>query len=473
MKAILPDFDKTSPEPLYIQLFHHIRDMILAHDIVPGEKLPSLRNLSEGLDVSLTTVSQAYDQLLVEGYIHSEPKKGYFVSDMYYPAGEKREEAAPSEGAVPPSPEVPQMAYDLSSFDFVKWKKCVTRVLNDWPEALLFESDPQGEEVLRYEITKYVYSARGVRCTPDLVVIAAGTQQITSHIATILRLMGIENVALEDPGYGPVYSMFRDRGFAISKVPVGKEGIAIEKLPMNIPGAAYVSPQNQFPTGAMMPVARRYQLLDWAEANDSYIIEDDYDSELRYFGKPALALQGIDKNDRVVYLGSFSSTLFASMKISYMILPPAMAEIFKSIQDDYTQSCSKTEQLALALFMESGAYQTGIKKMRRLYARKLRSAVRAFEKIPFISPRDTNSGVGLILDIDAGSLPRGATAAALVEKAAGLGIPASALDPPDGNNRIHRVYLYYSQIPLGEIPQKIESLAEKWYHSIYNEDTGG
>ena len=486
MKAILPEFDKESLQPLYLQLFHHIRGMILSHDIVPGEKLPSLRNLSESLEISLTTVSQAYDQLLVEGYVHSEPKKGYFVSSMYYPStGQDSSPAAPL-AVKAPSPETPKMAYDLSSFDFVKWKKCISRVLNEYPETLLFESDPQGEEALRYEITKYVYSARGVRCTPDRVVIAAGTQQITAHIATILRLMGIENVALEDPGYGPVYSMFRDRGFAISKVPVGSDGIAIEKLPMNIPGAAYVSPQNQFPTGAMMPVARRYQLLAWAEANDSYIIEDDYDSELRYFGKPALALQGIDKSGRVVYLGSFSSTLFASMKISYMILPPAMAEIYKQIQRDYTQSCSKTEQLALALFMESGAYQTGIKKLRRLYAQKLRSTVRAFSKYPFIRPRDTNSGVGLILDIrvpagKAGaddsaadvSLPEEGLAARLVEDAKELGISASILDTPlpgeadaPADADYARIYLYYSAIPLADIPSTIESLAEKWYHSI-------
>ena len=485
MKAILPDFERETAVPLYLQLFGHMRDMILSGDISPGEKLPSLRNLSESLEISLTTVSQAYDQLLVEGYVHSIPKRGYFVSEMYYPGpASAGKEAAPDRqtasanqappayhaaAADRPSTEepvinVPEMAYDLSSFDFVKWKKCLSRVLNEHPEALLFESEPQGEEALRQAITKYVYTSRGVRCTPDQVVIAAGTQQITAHIATILRMMGIENVALEEPGYAPVNSMFRDRGFAISRVPVGADGIAIERLPMNIRSAAYVAPQNQFPTGAVMPAGRRYRLLEWARENDSYIIEDDYDSELRYFGKPALALQGIDTAGRVVYLGSFSSTLFASIKISYMILPPKMAELFRSISSEYTQSCSKTEQLALALFMESGAYQTGIRKLRRSYSQKLRATLRALAPLTHLTPHDTNSGVGLLIDADPEALPEGKAPGDLVREAADLGIPVSLLSPSENSGPI-RLDLYYSRLPLDSIPGMIVKLYEKWYDS--------
>ncbi len=496
MKAILPDFERETAVPLYLQLFGHMRDMILSGDISPGEKLPSLRNLSESLEISLTTVSQAYDQLLVEGYIHSIPKRGYFVSEMYYPgtaSGSKEaapDRQTPKANQAPPADHtatadlpsreepqaqmfraaegpvinVPEMAYDLSSFDFVKWKKCLSRVLSEHPEALLFESEPQGEEALRQAITKYVYTSRGVRCTPDQVVIAAGTQQITAHMATILRMMGIENVALEEPGYAPVNSMFRDRGFAISRVPVGADGIAIERLPMNIRSAAYVAPQNQFPTGAVMPAGRRYRLLEWARENDSYIIEDDYDSELRYFGKPALALQGIDTAGRVVYLGSFSSTLFASIKISYMILPPKMAELFRSISSEYTQSCSKTEQLALALFMESGAYQTGIRKLRRSYSQKLRATLRALAPLTHLTPHDTNSGVGLLIDADPDALPKGKTSGDLVKEAAELGIPVSLFSPSENSGPI-RLDLYYSRLPLDSIPGMIVKLYEKWYDS--------
>ncbi len=468
MKAILPDLDRDSSKPMYLQLFEYIRDMILHHDIAPGEKLPSLRRLSEGLQTSPTTIEQAYDQLLVEGYIESRPRKGFFVSSLYLPDKQGSEPGRQRLPEMPAGGNRREMLCDLQSFDFIKWKKCLTKILNESPEALLFESDPQGEEALRREISKYVYTSRGVRCTPERVVIAAGTQQITSHLATILRRMGIENVALEDPGYAPVRSMLRDRGFAITKVPVGSDGIEIERLPMNIRSAAYVAPQNQFPTGAVMPVSRRYELLDWAAGNDSYIIEDDYDSELRYFGKPVPALQGIDENDRVVYLGSFSSTLIASLKISYMILPPEMEEIFAGMREGYTQTCSKTEQLALALFMENGYYGTGIRKLRRLCAQKLKAALAALEPFPWITPHDTNSGTGLIIDLDGRSLPEGKTPEGLVSDAAALGISVSVIDPGAGP----RLLLDYTRIPLKYIPDRIEKLAEKWYHPT-EENAGG
>ena len=182
---------------------------------------------------------------------------------------------------------------DPSCFDFVKWKKCMARVLTDYSRLLLFESDPQGEPALQFEISKYVYHSRGVIANPDQIVICAGTQQLTTHLCRIMRRMNIGHVSTEDPGYLPVQNIFRDHGFSITRVAVEKDGIRIEKLPTNIPSAVYVSPSNQFPTGSVMPVGKRYQLLEWALENDSYILEDDYDSELRYFGKPVPALLGL------------------------------------------------------------------------------------------------------------------------------------------------------------------------------------
>ena len=137
-------------------------------------------------------------------------------------------------------------------------------------------------EVLRHEISQYLYSSRGVRCTPNQVVIAAGTQQLTNHLARIMRKMNISHVSTEDPGYMPLQNIFRDLGFTLTNIPVRSDGIEIEKLPANIPSAVYVSPSNQFPTGAVMPIGRRYLLLDWARKNDGIILEDDYDRKLRY-----------------------------------------------------------------------------------------------------------------------------------------------------------------------------------------------
>ena len=253
---------------------------------------------------------------------------------------------------------------------------------------------------------------------------------------------------MEEPGYIPVRNIFKDNGFVITPVPVKADGICIEKLPDNIRSVAYVSPSNQFPTGAVMPIGRRRELLEWAYKNDSIIIEDDYDSELRYFGRPVPAMQGIDGGRCVVYLGSFSSTLFPSIKISYMILPDKMADIFQKIKSNYTQTCSKSEQLTLSLFMENGMYQTNIKKLRSLYSHKLQKTLTAISACGSDSVRavNTSSGINIILETDSAS-----AAEALCAKAAEMGLDVQL----SGENTL---IFYYSRIPL----EKTDKLISQW-----------
>ena len=274
-----------------------------------------------------------------------------------------------------------------------------------------------------------------------------------------MRKMNIGHVATEDPGYVPVQNIFRDHGFSITKVPVESDGIKIEKLPANIPTAVYVSPSNQFPTGSIMPVGKRYRLLEWAKENNSFILEDDYDSELRYFGKPVPALQGLDRDSRVVYLGSFSSTLFPAIKISYMVLPKEMTPIFHAIKTDYTQTCSKTEQLTLALFMEEGFYYTNIRKLRNLYAQKLQVALSALEKygsgIAWPANK-TNSGINIILKVRTKKAPE-----MLCDEARQIGLnvlPLASLTDQDTAGLI----FYYNQIPLEEIDTLVGDMIARW-----------
>ena len=452
MKAIIPNIDNNSSTPYYLQLYSYLKEAILSGGIQADEKLPSLRLLSKNLKLSMTTVGLAYDQLSVEGYIYSRPQAGYYACDVRKtPSGRNRDMIPPLEVSV--SQEPPEEYYDMDCFAFSKWKKCMNKVLTDFAPQLFFESDPQGEPALRAEIAKYLYLSRGVICQPDQIVIGAGIQQITGQLATLLTKMSIDLVAVEDPGFLPVNNIFRDRGFALNPVEVGPDGISIEKLPSNIRSAVYVNPSNQVPTGAVMPVGRRYQLLEWAAANNSVIIEDDYDSELRYFGKPIPALQGLDSNETVVYLGSFSATLFSSIKISYMVLPPRMAEVFRSIRGDYTQTCSKTEQLTLALFMESGYYQTHIKKIRNLYSQKLQTVTKALST-DFTRVRNTYSGLNVIIEVGSHK-----TAALLAEEAKAVGINAV---PVNTNNDDKTMILYYNQIPLADIPGAIDDLLKKW-----------
>ncbi len=442
-------------------------------EMLPHEKLPSLRSLSLDLNISITTVNLAYGQLNVEGYIYSKPQSGYFVSkishrevdavseinELFY--NEKAEFSLFPEDVVSRDNSA-VFQYDLSCFDFNKWKKCMNKVLTEYPNLLMFESDPQGEPALRYEISKYIYRSRGVTCNPEQIVIGAGTQQITGHLCLILSKMGINHVAVEEPGYLPVRNMFRDRWFGITPVDVSREGICINKLPTNIKSAVYVCPSNQFPTGAVMPIGKRYELLDWAKDNDSIIIEDDYDSELRYFGKPVPALQGLDNHERVVYLGSFSSTLFSSIKISYMVLPKTMAEMFKDIRQGYTQTCSKTEQLTLALFMEQGLYQTNIKKVRNLYSQKLQKVLNSINKYgkDIVKPINTSSGINMIIKVATAK-----TAEVLCSEAKSLGVatlPVSVYTEEQEEKQFVSLILYYNQIPLNNLEETIKKLLEKW-----------
>ncbi len=371
------------------------------------------------------------------------------------------------------------MKTDPATFDFDKWNECMTEVLKESPDLLLTEGDRQGEPALRAVIATYLYDSRGVVCSPEQIIISAGTQQLVNHLARILRRMEIEHVCTEDPGYRPVRSIFRDWGFSISKIPVRDNGIAIELLPTNIRTAAYVCPQNQFPTGSMMPIDHRYLLLDWAESNDSLIIEDDYDSELRRSGTPTPPLQSLDQGRRVVYMGTFSPTLFPAVRISYMVLPQSMMTHFDAIKKNYDQTCSKTEQLTLARFMSKGWYESNLERVRSLYTKKLAKALAAIEEYgdggSFMSAGNTQSGINVILKLDthARTVSEGSAGSARAEElrqemtdrmiaaAASLGMKVRGISQLGRGGKIYLI-LYFDQIPLEEIHDAIRDMAGRF-----------
>ena len=471
-----------SGKSLYVQLYEYLREEISGGRIENGERLPSLRSMSSAVGMSVTTVKQAYEQLMAEGYLISRPQSGYYAAQgaavKVFQKSTKEQggykemngsNAGTQRGATAP------LSFDPESFDFVKWKKCMSAVLNETPELLLSEADRQGEPALRKEIAGYLYKARGVVCSQEQVVISAGTQQLINHLGRILRMMDIMHVSVEDPGYMPVRSIFRDLGFSMSCIPVKDNGILIERLPVNLRTAVYVCPQNQFPTGAVMPISRRHEILDWAEANDSIIIEDDYNSELRYTGMPIPALQGIDHSGRVVYLGSFTSTLFPAIRISYMVLPERMVELYESIRNNYDQTCSKTEQLTLAEFMRRGFYNTNLRRVRKLYSDKLHEAIEAIREYgsegKFITAENTQSGINIILRLNTHTRVitqgkngearteeiRGEMAERLVQTAADAGIKVRNIDQLDLDGQMYLVF-YYNQIPLGSIRDAVRTM---------------
>jgi GntR family transcriptional regulator/MocR family aminotransferase len=462
MLSLTPILNENLSAPLYQQLFIYIKEAIISKDISTGDKLPSLRNLAKSLKISVTTVELAYDQLQVEGYITSKPGSGYLVNDIFsgwehrptdilFPQGDDRLSTAFFQNL--PHGDI---YTDTSCFDFMKWKKCTNTILNDYSPLLLTEGDIQGEPPLRDEISRYIYQSRGVRCSLHHVVIAAGTQQLVNILCIILKRMGIDHVSFEDPGYQPVRSIFRDRSFKMTYVPIDKEGIRIERLPANIPSAVYVSPSNQFPTGSVMTAVRRYSLLDWAFTNRSIIIEDDYNSELRYDSRPVPSLQGLDTMDQVVYLGSFSSTLFPSLKISYMVLPSTLLKLFKESLSDYVQTSSKAEQLTLALYMNGGFYQTNLRRQKKLYAQKIQLATETIviKGKGLVEILNNSSGIHMLLKLR----NKGKTTEEICQLARSQGLTLTAVPDFEIDKNYSVVMLFYTRIPMDKIGKAIEDL---------------
>lgn len=458
--------------PLYIQLYEYIRSEIISGNMEEGAKLPALRRIARDLNLSITTVEFAYNQLSVEGYIESKPQSGFYVAKIPGPVMINKVSSSSKTKSINLNKhnknnklarEESRENYitDLDAFDFKKWRKSMMRVIDDQTDLLMQEGDPQGEETLRYEISKYVFNSRGVRCEPNQVVVGAGTQQLTSHIGRLLRHVGIHLVCTEDPGYQPVNKIFEDQGYILNKIPVSSQGIEIEKLPES-KAVVYVCPNNQFPTGAVMPIANRYELLKWADLNDGLIIEDDYDSELRYFGRPISSMQGLEhheENSHVLYLGSFSATLFPSVKISYMILPRQLASKLDFILEGYTQTCSKTEQLALAHFMDSGYYYTNIKKLRNLCGRKLTACLKIIEGYgqDVITANRTESGLYVILSVKTDMSPK--EMEAIAKK---MGILAYHSDDVKSGKGMKSIIFYYSRLPESEIQDLTKKMIDSW-----------
>lgn len=457
--------DTTSKTPLYYQIYVSLRDGILAGDITKGEKLPSLRAAAKILGVSITTILEAYNQLSVEGYVKNQPKSGYFASgidSVHLPRHSAEPISDPFQVSFDSANKKVQSYIDPECFDFLKWKKCLNQIFTDYPHLLLTEGDPQGEFALRSEISRYAYQYRGVQNTPNQVVIGAGIQPIIDFLCLILKKLEIRSLAIENPGFPAVQRIFSDRDFEVLPVPVDSDGIRVSALPTCKNAIAYVSPSNQFPLGSVMPIGKRYGLLNWARNSQNYILEDDYDSELRYYGKPIPSLKGMDSEGRVIYLGSFSTTLFPSIKISYIILPDDLMPYALSAMEGYRQTCSKSEQLTLALYMKNGLFQTHIKKLRRLYALKMHKASDAIKNNfgGMVRIVQSISGVNMLLSVESPLSVKELCHRALVLhlEVAPVTYFSGESNPKDG----HLLLFHFANIPVDKIASSIQDLSVVW-----------
>ncbi|WP_325537444.1 PLP-dependent aminotransferase family protein [Sporomusa sp.] len=457
-----------SKEPLYIQLYKHFKTAIEQNRITKGEKLPSIRGLAKNLAVSKITVEKAYQQLLSEGYISNSDRSRYTVNKFEGIDYETAVAVVATNYQHSPPVEEPKILYDFASgemdsngFDFSLWKRYISKVFLN-KERLLGYGHIRGEEELRTQIAKYIQKSRGVYAHPDQIIIGAGVQNLLNILCSILKLEH-KSIAFEEPGFKNGRRIFTDHAFTIVPIRMKQDGITIEELVSSGTKLVYLSPSHQFPTGYIMPIGKRTRLLRWAQTVDGTIIEDDYDSEFRYFGLPIPALKGLDNTGKVVYLGSFSKIIPPSIRISYLVLPERLLALYHQNSSLYNQAASTIEQLALAKFMEDGHLERQIRRLRKMYYEKNVLLFEAIRNIlgDHVEVTDTESGLHTIL-----SVKSDLSARELVEKALAYGCRVALVQDyylELSQEKLPQIILYFSKIPANEIAAAIERLRQAWF----------
>lgn len=446
--------NRDSATPLYRQLYDSIKSAVESGLLQKGDRLPPVRKLSEDLSLSCTTVESAYQQLAVEGYLKAEPRRGYFALGAQRPGIPFG--TAPASG--PPARTEPPVRYDFGTgsvdaehMDLKIWRRHIRDVLNR-QHVIASYGAHQGEPQLREALSAYSFGVRGVHAAPGQIVVGAGTQPLLSLLCGLLS--GKEHkVAMEEPGFPQAEQIFSDCGFSVEKLPGDGGGIRMNLLKQSGARLLFVSPSNRVRTGTSIPMSRRFELLRWAEKSGSLLIEDDHNGELRYRARPIPALQGIGDGRNVVYVGSFSKLLLPSVRIGYMVLPPALLELYRKRARNYNQTASKIEQLALAQYLKSGQLERHLRRLRKLYGEKsgrlIRSLKSAFDPKMGILLEETP--LSLVLTPDSPESPE-----ELCRVARNHGV---RLQPDLERNKIR---MGFAGIPLGDIETAVSCLKSAW-----------
>jgi len=440
--------DRAGVEPLYRQLYFAIREAILDGRLRPGTRLPSTRSLADDLAVSRNTVVIAFDQLLAEGYVEGRTGAGTYVSttlpeDLLSARPGRSSAAAASPRAqsrlsdrgrflsgirglsisepVPFSAALPELA----RFPFDDWARLLARHWRYPKREFLVGSDAAGYAPLREAIAAYLGAARAVTCDADQVLIVSGAQQALDLAARVLIDPG-DTVWIEDPGYSGIRGALVAAGATLVPVPVDGEGlnVAAGRARADRARLAIVTPSHQYPLGFTMTLARRLELLDWARAANAIIIEDDYDSEYRYAGRPLAALQGLDGEGRVIYIGTFSKVMFPGLRLGYAVVPKDLVDAFRGVRQLVDSHPSTVAQAALADFIADGYLAAHVRRMRALYEKRQAALVAALRERTGgrLSVTPDESGMHLI-----GYLDDAVDDVALSRAAADRGVVATAL----------------------------------------------
>lgn len=456
--------DKQAGLSLYEQLYRRVKADILSGRLAAGEKLPSKRALAAHLEVSVITVKNAYEQLMAEGYLTGVEKKGYFVSAVL-----------PSPAAVPASPEQPppprEPAWFLNlatnsiaaeDFPFTVWARLMRQTILEQGTGLLRSTPQQGAWALRQAIAAHLRQFRAMEVTAEQIIVGAGTEVLYNLLVQLLgrdRLYGVE-----DPGYGKIAHIYRAAGAEVTALPLDEAGVSAEALRRSDADVVHISPSHHYPTGLVMPIARRQELLRWAqEVPARVILEDDYDSEFRFVGRPIPTLFSIDGGEQVVYLNTFSKTIAPSIRISFMVLPRRLLADFRQKLGFYACTVSAFEQYTLAQFLAGGWYEKHLSRMRKHYRQKRDAVIAAVYKsplAPYAAITEEDAGLHFLLRLD--GAPSDET---LRREAEQRGIRLAMLSdyyqcPQDAPQ--HVLVVNYTGIDLDRLPAALERLAALW-----------
>ena len=398
------DLERYGKETLYENLYEALKEDILRGRLRAGRQLPSKREMASDNEISVTTVMNAYQQLMMEGYLTSREKRGYYVADVqtFQPSAHKMIQTRPFYTETNWFADFRSNNMLYHYFPFTTWKKVIREILSEYEQELVRRGNPFGIGELRRQIADYLYRVRGISVSPECIIIGAGIEYLYARLITLFPQSTI--YAVENPGYQKIPRIYDAYHLRWKSIEMDENGVNMADLRVKDVSVVHVSPEHHYPLGTIMPMSRRQELLSWAgEFEERYIIEDDFDCEFRYHSRSIPALKGMDPNGKVVYMNTFSKTLSPAVRISYMVLPEQLLERYVAEMHFFTNSTSSLEQYALARFIQNGCFERHLNRIKKIYRQEGEQLIRAVHACPDIPVRELTggeSGTHILLRLD-------------------------------------------------------------------------
>ena len=456
------DIDQGADRSLFEQVYLAVRGRILSGGIPAGTRLPASRKLAEELGVSRTTIVAAYDQLIAEGFASSKPGSGVFVSDVQSVEPAQRDRAPRLEPAqietASPVPAVRPFQpgqLDVRLFPFRQWARAVARAARSDPQSLVISADPFGDRLLRQEICRYLGDWRSVKAVPEQILVTAGSGEALEICFLMMTTPG-DRIALEDPGYPQIRDFIGRIGLQILWLERDEYG-ALPPSEGQRPKLVFLTPSSQFPLGGAMPQARRSAFLTWSQRSGGLLLEDDYDSEFRYSGRPVPALAASDETSRTLYVGSFSKIFSKGLRLGFMVVPVTMIDAVRAFLGAYDRKVSAAPQRALGLFMAEGDFYRHIRRVRRHYGERRAALIDRVQSSlgGLVGFDDHSAGMHIVL-----RLPDDLSDVAISEAAARQGLTCPPLSGYCGSeHRLNGLLLGFCSFTIDEINAAMPKLS--------------